>query len=220
MTKKSSAWIDIPELLAPIPGKRICGESLRYTDVYDKIREARREEDEDLPQGIWKADLKKADWDQVNVLCQDALKDRTKDLQIAIWLTEARLHLNGVEGLAQGLDLILGLTQKYWDSFYPQMSKGSYELRLGLYDWLNIRLSEEIHFVPEAESLDKTAVSYQFLNMNKSCALVLKLLTKLKNELRLRLGGEAPSFYRLKEKIEDVQRIVSQLIETVNGQDY
>ncbi|MBL0899092.1 MAG: type VI secretion system ImpA family N-terminal domain-containing protein, partial [Reyranella sp.] len=36
----------------PIPGERPGGEDLRYDPVYDKIKEARREED-DREQGAW-----------------------------------------------------------------------------------------------------------------------------------------------------------------------
>ncbi|KAB2831846.1 MAG: type VI secretion system protein TssA, partial [Caedimonadaceae bacterium] len=70
-------------LLNSIPGEMPCGKYLRYTEVYDQIREARREEDDKLPQGIWKIDIKRADWEKVSQLCQTALIHQTKDLQIA-----------------------------------------------------------------------------------------------------------------------------------------
>jgi type VI secretion system protein ImpA len=40
------------DLLNPIPGENPSGASLRYEPVYDKIKEARREDD-DAPQGEW-----------------------------------------------------------------------------------------------------------------------------------------------------------------------
>jgi len=43
------------DLLAPIPGAKPSGENLRYAPVYDKIKEARREDD-DAPQGEWQRD--------------------------------------------------------------------------------------------------------------------------------------------------------------------
>jgi len=49
----------LPEgLLNPIPGENPSGKTLRYDPVYDKIREARREEDV-LPQGDWSREVKK-----------------------------------------------------------------------------------------------------------------------------------------------------------------
>lgn len=148
MSKTKSSLPDLSPLLEPIPGKVPCGEFLRYMEVYDKIREARREDDETLPQGVWKREVKKADWERVSQLCQDALKTRSKDLQIAAWLTEAWLHLDGMSGLAQGLDLILGLTRAYWNDLHPQIVKDSYDLRILPYEWVNTRLSEECQFVP------------------------------------------------------------------------
>src|ERR1700686_2881989 len=50
----------LPEgLLNPIPGDNPSGKTLRYDPVYDKIREARREENV-LPQGDWSREVKKA----------------------------------------------------------------------------------------------------------------------------------------------------------------
>ena len=46
-------------LLAPISTIYPCGESLRYTPVYDAIREARRADDDSLSQGVWQREYKK-----------------------------------------------------------------------------------------------------------------------------------------------------------------
>ncbi len=259
MKPESLLKLDIPSLLEPLPGKNTSGEALRYTDVYDKIKEARREEDETLPQGIWKANLKKADWDRVDHLCQEALKTKSKDLQIALWLTEARLRLEGIGGLAQGLELILGLTQTYWDSFYPSKNGKDYELRKSLYNWINERLSDEIQLIPINLPTDKAPSSYHLLDLNEAnrlthlskksseeapsldesrpslskislsmdltplsyyhqmdinCTLALKNTTSLEEELRLHLEEDTPTFHRLKEKIESVQRFVLHFLET------
>ena len=76
------------DLLNPIPGANPCGENLRYAPVYDKIKEARREDD-DAPQGEWRIERKTADFPLVIKLTSDALANKSKDLQLAVWLTEA-----------------------------------------------------------------------------------------------------------------------------------
>jgi type VI secretion system protein ImpA len=53
--------IDVEELLQPIPGDNPAGESLRYQGTYDRIADARREDDPILSQGIYKSNLKRAD---------------------------------------------------------------------------------------------------------------------------------------------------------------
>ena len=80
--------IDIDAIMSPIPGENPAGEDLRYTSVYDEIKEARRADDE-LDRGDWKFEIKTADWDRAIALCVDALTQKTKDLQIGAWLTEA-----------------------------------------------------------------------------------------------------------------------------------
>ena len=90
-------------LLAPIAGESPTGESLRYEGTYDAIQQARRDDEDHLPRGVWEANLRRADWRNVASLCSQALAERSKDLQVAAWLLEANLHLRGLAGLAGGL---------------------------------------------------------------------------------------------------------------------
>src|SRR3954454_16247044 len=93
---------DTAPLLRPIEGPSPTGESLRYEGTYDKIREARIEDDPVLDRGVWKMPLKRADWGDVAAICIEALDQRSKDVQLATWLTEAWLHLHDFDGLRQG----------------------------------------------------------------------------------------------------------------------
>ena len=79
----SSHQIDVQDLLQPIPGANPAGESLRYQGTYDRIADARREDDPNLSQGIYKSALKRADWATAEAICVEALTKRSKDLQIA-----------------------------------------------------------------------------------------------------------------------------------------
>src|ERR1039457_6849000 len=140
--------IDIEALLQPIPGGLPCGADLRYHPISDQIKEARREE-ADISQGVWLTDVKAADYPLVLKLCKDALTKRGKDLQIAGWMTEALLHLEGFAGLRQGLQLIYRLLDTYWDSVYPQMDDdGDLELRATPLRWVGSQLDSAIRLVP------------------------------------------------------------------------
>src|ERR1039458_372797 len=140
--------IDIEALLQPIPGGLPSGPDLRYHPITDQIKEARREE-ADISQGVWKIDVKAADYPLVLKLCRDALTKRGKDLQIAGWMTEALLQLEGFAGLRQGLQLIYRLLDTYWDSVYPQMDEdGDLELRATPLRWVGSQLDSAIRFVP------------------------------------------------------------------------
>lgn len=128
-------------LLQPIPGDSPTGGWLRYDPIYTEIREARQADDPNLPQGVWERELKRADWGRVRRLCETALAERSKDLQIAVWLTECWLRQDGYPGLAAGLDLLAGLCEEYWPVLYPELDEdGDAEIRMGALAWMNERL--------------------------------------------------------------------------------
>lgn len=145
----------LPEgLLNPIPGENPSGQSLRYDPVYDKIREARRAEEElqlseeAAKKDIWTRAIKKADYVQVIKLSTEALSKKTKDLQIAAWLTEALLAQERIAGLTQGLDLIRALIQNFWDTLYPEIEDGDLEMRAGPIEWVGALLDIQVRKVP------------------------------------------------------------------------
>jgi len=135
------------DILNPIAGENPSGQSLRYAPIYDKIKEARREDDE-LAQGAWQHERKVADWVQVSKLCQDAIAAESKDLQLAAWLSEAMLKREGVRGFCEGLKLCRGLLDKYWDTLYPELDEGDAEQRAAPLDWLGSKLVVAVKSVP------------------------------------------------------------------------
>ncbi|MCW5964369.1 MAG: type VI secretion system protein TssA, partial [Bryobacterales bacterium] len=103
-----------------------CGDNLRYAPVMDQIKEARRQDDE-LNQGDWKREIKRADWNQVLKLGQKVLAEQSKDLQVVAWVTEALLQKEGVPGLTEGLNLTKDLLETYWDKLYPRFEEDYFE---------------------------------------------------------------------------------------------
>jgi type VI secretion system protein ImpA len=146
------------DLLNPIPGENPCGENLRYAAVYDKIKEARREED-DVPQGDWQYERKTADYPLVLKLAGEALATKSKDIQVAVWLIEALIKSEHFTGLRAGLDLISGLIGNFWDGLYPEIEDGDLELRAAPLDWLGSRMDASLRSLP----ITKTGLNwYQF----------------------------------------------------------
>jgi type VI secretion system protein ImpA len=139
--------INLEELLQPIPGENPSGEDLRYEPVYDEIKEARREEDEG-PQGAWERERKLADWKRVAKLAADAIAKRSKDLQLAAWLSEALLKNEGISGLRSGCQLIQGLLENFWDTLYPEVEDGDAEMRAAPLAWLGLKLDVAVKSVP------------------------------------------------------------------------
>jgi type VI secretion system protein ImpA len=142
----------LPEgLLNPIPGDNPSGKTLRYDPVYDKIREARREEDV-LPQGDWSREVKKADFPLVIKLTTEALSTKSKDLQLAAWLTEAVMFRDHIAGLREGLDLLRGFMETFWDTLYPEIDDGDLEFRAGPLAWVGSKLDGGVRRLPLTKS--------------------------------------------------------------------
>jgi type VI secretion system protein ImpA len=138
------------DLLNPIEGANPSGANLRYDPVYDKIKEARREEAQPPP-GMTEQDRKVSDNAQVIKLTTDLLTKKTKDLQLAAWLTEAWLKQRGFGGLKDGLALCCGLVDKFWDTLYPEIEDGDAESRGAPLGFLGVKLDIPIKLVPVVE---------------------------------------------------------------------
>jgi type VI secretion system protein ImpA len=136
------------DMLDPIAPDRPAGADLRWTMEWDRIKEARRADD-NLEAGKWvKKDRKVADWRTVRELSAAALKERSKDLQLALWFTEANMRMDGFRGFGAGLRVIRELMVRYWDrGLYPSMEDGP-EDRAGPFEWLNDKLVDVITALP------------------------------------------------------------------------
>lgn len=140
--------IDIEALLQPVSAEAPSGADIRYHPVTDQIREARRQEDS-VAQGVWKRDVKMAEYPRVVKLAREALTKNAKDLQIAAWLTEALLHQEGFAGLLQGLELLQRLIENFWDTVHPAMDEdGDLELRATPLRWVATQLEPAVRSAP------------------------------------------------------------------------
>ncbi len=137
---------DLELLLAPIPGDTPAGQDLRYEGTYDRIKDARRDEDDSLSRGIWERPLKRADWNEVAAMAEESVITRSKDLQICSWLMESWIHLYGFDGAREGVRLLQGLCERYWESMYPAAEDPEY--RIAVIDWVDDKLSIALKFIP------------------------------------------------------------------------
>ncbi|OKY76361.1 MAG: hypothetical protein BM485_03740 [Desulfobulbaceae bacterium DB1] len=139
--------LDIDALLAPLTGDNPAGDDLRYSPVYDAIKEARRADDT-LDRGDWQRELKSSDWEAVIKLSLTALATQTKDLQIAVWLTEALTKTDGFSGFAGGTRIITGLLKNFWETLYPAIDDGDLDYRCGPLEFANDKISLSLRDIP------------------------------------------------------------------------
>jgi type VI secretion system protein ImpA len=161
-----SGKVDLEAILTPIPGDSPAGADLRYDAVYEEIREARRAED---PLAEGGGEPKQPDWDKVIDLSVGALTAKSKDLQLAAWLTEALIHAEGFEGFAVGVNVLTGLLEKYWDTVFPVLEEGDLEYRAGPLEFLNEKLWVALKSVPVTDP--RVSDGYSLLTYDESRAV-------------------------------------------------
>jgi type VI secretion system protein ImpA len=122
--------LEIDSLLAALPAGEGAGEDLRpdYSpaSLYQRIRTQRNDArageraidggDPDAnPAAVQGA------WREVKKLGIECLGTKAKDFEIASWMTEALVRLDGLRGLADGASVIAGLCEQYWDNGFPRL---------------------------------------------------------------------------------------------------
>ena len=155
------------DILAPIPGDNPAGIDLRYDTkllIHDKIKEARRQDDE-LAQGEWKSERKTSNFPLVVKLSQDSIATVSKDLQLAAWLTEGLLHTERFPGLLHGIGLCHRMLTEFWDTVYPAIEEGDRELRARPLTWVGSMLDLQLRSTPI------TAAGYSSLTYKESRAV-------------------------------------------------
>jgi type VI secretion system protein ImpA len=136
------------DLLNPIPGDNPSGANLRYDKVYDQIKEARTEDDESLPSGAWERQIKKADFNLVIKLAGEALATKSKDLQLAAWLTEAHVKKEGLSLIEPCFKLMHNLQEQFWDTLYPLVEDGDVGMRAMPVEWAANRVGDLVRKAP------------------------------------------------------------------------
>lgn len=117
---------DLAALLAPISPEAPAGTDLRQDyspdSLYYRLRDARgeaRAAERAIDAGNTDASAL-PHWRAVRDLAIEALSQRSKDLEIAAWLSEGLLRDSGLVGLTGGFRLLAGLAETYWEDYFPQ----------------------------------------------------------------------------------------------------
>jgi type VI secretion system protein ImpA len=162
---------DLESLLAPIRVGAPTGENLRLSAsdlTFQRIAEHRSELDPQLdPTGTGR----NADWSAVIGACEEALRNRTKDLQIAAWLTEAWARHDGFAGLRDGLELVRELAKTFWNELHPGIDDGAVDpaVRARPLTWLGSSkdLIRSVKACPIVKPDPETALSWEHYELSQ-----------------------------------------------------
>lgn len=226
------------ELLQPISPDQPSGTDLAFSSDMDAIAHARRFDDPSLDQGEWVTDLKEADWDFVVRRCAALLKDTSKDLRLAVWLTEAATKRHQLSGLTQGLRVVAGLVERFWDQgLYPEAEDGDQEQRIGNLAWLLARIPAMLQEIPVTDGKGSAWTLLDFDTARKAnlddgrrlaemeaakrassaafraafaadAQACLEALLDLERAADARLGNDAPGFVGARDAVQNLARLM------------
>ncbi|MDQ1077863.1 type VI secretion system protein TssA [Pseudoroseomonas cervicalis] len=131
-----SAAVELEKLLTPLAeGEGGAGVDLRedYSPAspYQKLRDARAEAraEERAQDAAGGEEAVPLPWREVKRLGQLCLAERSRDIEIAAWLAEALVRLDGLAGLRDAAQLLAGLMEQYWDALHPRPDEDGLEGR-------------------------------------------------------------------------------------------
>jgi type VI secretion system protein ImpA len=112
--------MDIDALLNEVSAEEPCGKDLEYDPAFSELALAAQGKAEQFLGKEVVAAAEPPNWPKVRKLATGLL-GRSKDLRIGVHLIEALLNLEGYAGLADGLAVLRGLLDRYWDKVHPQL---------------------------------------------------------------------------------------------------
>jgi len=111
---------EIEALLSPVSPDDACGADLEYGDpaftAFDQATQGKPEQQ--IGSTIIPAE--EPDWKAI-ARQGLALLGRTKDLRVAVHLTKALLHTDGLKGLADGMTILRRFVETYWEGLHPRL---------------------------------------------------------------------------------------------------
>lgn len=129
---------DLLDLLNEVSADAPCGGCLEYDPAYLELAKSITGKAEDPITG---EKAQPPNWRDVQKQAL-ALLQRSKDLQVTLYLIRALIHLEGVMGFRDGLMLLTGLLDKFWETIHPELDPDD-----GLDPTTRVNIIEELsHF--------------------------------------------------------------------------
>ncbi len=134
-------------VLRPIEGLRPAGEDIRGLKLWVDLRTARpKAEEPGNDRGWHRANPVVTDWVSYGAMVEQALCTRTKDLELGLFLIEARTRTMGFAGARDGFWMLSGLIAGFAEhGLFPVAEEGDLETQFGPLYWLNEKYSEVLH---------------------------------------------------------------------------
>src|SRR5580765_4233059 len=109
--------ITATELLQPISADKPCGDDVSDDPLFLELETMLRGKEETQFSAA-----EPPNWKKIRERCLELWK-RSKHLRVAATLTVAELEMEGLKGFKEGLNLLNGMIQTYWEPVYPRLSE-------------------------------------------------------------------------------------------------
>lgn len=167
----------------PISAEEFCGEDVRYSAEFESVETE-----------LAKADCLHAttgpNWAIIRELSEDLLKQRSKDLRAAAWLTWSLYQSESYAGLQAGIAALVYLCTQHWDALHPRKLR----TRQAAFGWLLPRLEQAIATGANApEHIEPATIS--------TLAMQLRELDEC---LSARMASEAPLLLPLCRRLDEL----------------
>ena len=230
-------------VLQAIPGGKPAGDDLRAHKDWVLIRAARpRPAEAGFEQEGWQpATPAPTDWLAYKDLLERALSLKSKDLELALWLTEAAARIHGFEGVRDGLWMVRELIARFaGQGLLPEPEDGDLEAQYAKLDWLNEKLGEVVRELPltmrsngdnyswnyhqeayrhggmitaaEFESAVAVGNTPSYELMLETINQALRELDLLEEEIGRQYGPAALSFTQSRQALEDCRDAVQSIL--------
>jgi type VI secretion system protein ImpA len=111
--------IDVDGLVKAVPGDSTSGPDLGDDLAFAALEtSAKGRAEQQIGDVITPAE--EPDWRETKRLALELL-DKTRDLRVGVLLTQALARTNGIEGVADGLDLLKSWVEGMWDEVHPRL---------------------------------------------------------------------------------------------------
>ncbi|MBC2714123.1 MAG: type VI secretion system protein TssA [Desulfobacteraceae bacterium] len=96
----------------PISPDQPAGSDVRYEPEFDSLQA-------EIDKLSSPSAVDSTDWEKVHDLSIKILSTKSKDILVACYLAVSRIHIDQIDGLADGLTILHDMVKLYWDSLFP-----------------------------------------------------------------------------------------------------
>ena len=131
--------VDLNEVIqlgeTPIPGEQVAGVSVRYEPEYEVVSgEVGKLES---------LEGEEVNWNVVVNQSFELLRDKTKDVLIAVYLSAGLYEQEGLSGLESGIKMLHNMTKTFWEEAFPEVTR--LRARRSAFSWFSERIEGQLN---------------------------------------------------------------------------